>query len=296
MRVLLTGWFSFDWGEVTAGDLLSRDTVAGWLQRAGVPFDMAVGADFRNSGDVDLEDVEPGAYTDLVFVCGPASSGPVADLMARFAHCRRTAIGVSVVDDTPRLGDVTVLARDSPDRVTPDLSLWTPVARTPVVGMILAHDQPEYGDRQRHRTAHEALERLVADAGVAPVPLDTRLSPRDAHVCATPAQFESALARMDAVVTTRLHGLVLSLKAGIPVVAVDPIAGGAKVLRQAEVLGWDAVQCADALDEEGLREQLAWCLSGDARARARACVQAVQTSESPLASELMGVLRASATT
>jgi polysaccharide pyruvyl transferase WcaK-like protein len=46
------------------------------------------------------------------------------------------------------------------------------------------------------------------------------------------------IARADVVVTTRLHGLVLALKQGVPVLAVDPVAGGARVATQAAAWGW----------------------------------------------------------
>lgn len=58
------------------------------------------------------------------------------------------------------------------------------------------------------------------------MPLDTRLAHEDWRRCATPDQFVTVLSRMDVVVTTRLHGLVLALKCGVPVLAVDPVAGG----------------------------------------------------------------------
>lgn len=38
-----------------------------------------------------------------------------------------------------------------------------------------------------------------------------------------------------------MHGLALALKAGVPALGVDPVAGGGKVSRQAEALGWPAV-------------------------------------------------------
>jgi polysaccharide pyruvyl transferase WcaK-like protein len=76
---------------------------------------------------------------------------------------------------------------------------------------------------------------------------------------------------MDAVVTTRLHGLVLALKAGIPVAAVDPVAGGAKVLHQAWEIGWPYARAADDLDEAWLGAALDACLEPGAREEARAC-------------------------
>ena len=87
----------------------------------------------------------------------------------------------------------------------------------------------------------------------------------------SPAEVESLIARMDVVLTTRLHGLVLALKNGIPVVAVDPIAGGAKISRQAATVGWPVVFTADALGTEQLHDAFRYCLSADARQRARQC-------------------------
>lgn len=265
LPALVAGWFSFDAAEVTAGDLLARDTVARWLADAGVPADIAVSAGFRRPGEVALDAIDPRVYGSLIFVCGPAAGGPVERLFARFNHCPRIAVDVSVVEGTARLTPVRVIARDSPAEANPDLSLWAQTTPTPVVGVIRAHAQPEYGTQQRHAVAHAALDRLLVGSDVAVIGLDTRLDPKSPGHCRTPDQLVSAIARVDATVTTRLHGLALSLKAGVPVLAIDPIAGGGKVVRQARALGWPAVQTADALDHDRLAAQLRWCLSDEAR-------------------------------
>ena len=64
---------------------------------------------------------------------------------------------------------------------------------------------------------------------------DTRLATGEPHVPSTAAQVESLLRRLDAVVSSRLHGMVLALKNGVPVVALDPVDGGAKVAAQAGI-------------------------------------------------------------
>lgn len=89
----------------------------------------------------------------------------------------------------------------------------------------------------------------------------------------TPAQIESLIARVDVVVTTRMHGLVLALKNGVPALVIDPIRGGAKVSRQAEVLGWPIVHTVDRLDARSLEESLDRCLTPEARAQALECSQ-----------------------
>lgn len=57
----------------------------------------------------------------------------------------------------------------------------------------------------------------------------------------------------------------------MPALAIDPVAGGAKVLKQARTVGWDAVVTADALKADLLEEKLAYCLSEPARRTAVRC-------------------------
>jgi Polysaccharide pyruvyl transferase len=276
VRVLVTGWFSFEDAEVTAGDLLARDTVAGWLRQAAIPHDAAVASTFRQPAELDLRAAEPSAYSHLLFVCGPAAGAPVEELFARFAGCQRIAVGVSVVDRTGDVPADRVLARDAGGtsgtdrtaRSAPDLSLASPTRDRPVVGVIRSHLQPEYGDRHRLAEAHAAVDRLLLHADVAPVSVDTWLHPGRPDICSTPAQVESVLSRLDAVVTTRLHGLVLALKVGVPALAVDAVAGGGKVSRQAAALDWAAIVGVEATDDQAMRQKLDWCLSARAREEA----------------------------
>jgi hypothetical protein len=280
VRILVTGWFSFDTAEVTAGDLLARDTAVRWLTESGLPHDVAVAENFRVSGDVGLAEADPDSYTDVVFVCGPASGKLVEEMFGRFPHARHVALGTSAVDGTARLPLDAMLERDSDAAVRPDLSLAASVPAGPpqVIGVVLAHDQPEYGARHRLADAHALLGEALSCVDVARVQLDTRLHPREPHLCRTPAQVESALARCDAVVSTRMHGLALALKAGVPALGVDPVAGGGKVSRQAEALGWPAVARVGETTAGELAGLLRWCLSAEARTMAGAVAGQAQPS------------------
>src|SRR5437016_6221025 len=71
------------------------------------------------------------------------------------------------------------------------------------------------------RGAKWAVEGAPADPHVSGVRIATRLDV--ANVLRTPSEVESLIARMDLVLTTRLHGMVLALKHGVPAVAVDPV-------------------------------------------------------------------------
>ncbi|WP_182360009.1 polysaccharide pyruvyl transferase family protein [Tomitella gaofuii] len=100
--------------------------------------------------------------------------------------------------------------------------------------------------------------------------VDTRMGIDDAAMFAEPEQFFSVLRRMDVLVSTRLHGLVLGLKAGAPVLAVDPVSGTAKMTAQARGLRWPAVIPAAAV-HEAFPSWWRWCLSPQARRAALAC-------------------------
>lgn len=273
-RVLLCGWFSFVHGEATAGDVLSLDAVRHRVQEAGIPHDVAWSPVMRPPGGVLLEEVDPADYSEVVFVCGPAHGDPVRWLHDRFPRSRRLAVNVTVIDpeDPAVVGFDAVLARDAPGLPPrPDLAVVPKPPEVPVVGVVLAEGQGEYGDRRRHRTVSAALTSWLGERDLSRVPLETRLDPRDWRLADNPAQSEALVRRLDAVVTTRLHGLVLALKHGVPALAVDPVAGGGKVSAQAAAWGWPAVVAADAAEPELLDTTLGWCLSEDGTRAAQRC-------------------------
>jgi len=276
MRVLVCGWFSFEPMGATAGDLRARDVACRWLDEAGVDHDVALAPVFASG--LDWRGADPARYSHLLFVCGPFDPDrePVTGLLARFSAARLVGLDVSIDRPLEEQDPFHLLfARDSSRGGAPDLAFAAEHARVPAVGVILVPLQREYGERARHAEAEAMIRRVLRTRPVARVDLDTALTndpgTHDTESLRSPAEVESLLARMDAVVTTRLHGLVLALKAGIPVAAVDPVAGGAKVLHQAWEIGWPYARAADDLDEAWLGAALDACLEPGAREEARAC-------------------------
>lgn len=271
MRVLVTGWPSFVHGEATAGDVLSMSRVCDALASAGIPHDTAWSPAFRSDA-LHLDDADSQRYSHLVFVCGPAHGEQVRFLHERYANCRRIAVGVSVLDpaDAAVTGFHRVLPRDGLSTARPDMAVAASTVTVPVVGVAFAPGQAEYGPARRHGSVHRALMRWLCDLDCARLPLDTRLASDDWRHCRTPDQLASVFSRLDAVVTTRLHGLVLGLRAGVPVLAVDPIAGGGKVTAQAGALDWPALVSAEQTADAGaFAHWWRWCLSSEGRDRAR---------------------------
>jgi hypothetical protein len=141
--------------------------------------------------------------------------------------------------------------------------------------------QGEYGERAQADRVRGAIEEWLATRALPWFEVTTDLyekpHPR------RPAQVEALLRRADVVVSMRLHGLVLGLRHGRPVVACDPITGGAKVTGQAGALGWPLVLAAEEVDAAALDDALTRCLAGeldvavaDARERGTAGVTAAR--------------------
>ena len=270
MKVLVAGWFSFEEMGASAGDLMARDVACRWLEEAGRAYDVALASPFE--GGVDWREVDPSDYSDLLFVCGPAGNGePLTDLLSRFEGARLLGLNLTMLDPLEEWNPFHVLLeRDSSRATRPDLAFLGDLPHVPVVGLIQIDAQPEYGDRGRHTEVDQAIERLLAERKVATVRIDTRLDTSTNHL-RSPEEVESLIARMDLTVTTRLHGLVLSLKNGVPVVAIDSVAGGAKVVRQAGVVGWPVVLRTGEFDDAELSRAFDYCLTEEARALARSC-------------------------
>lgn len=258
-RVLVAGWFSFTEVIATVGDERAAEVVADWLGDAGVDHDVAW-ADYLHRG-VDLAYVDPARYTHLVWVCGPLLHADLlAGLLDRFAAATRFAVGVSVVDAAVADRFDAVWPRDHPGSAPrPDLAIVPAREGPAVVATVFAPVQPEYGDRGRQEQVQAAVEQWIADRALGSFDVATDLltpSGRPRRV----GQVQAALARADVVVSSRLHGLVLGLGCGRPVVALDPVRGGAKVTAQAQALGWPVLLGADDVDADALDAALDRCL------------------------------------
>ncbi|MFF0109507.1 polysaccharide pyruvyl transferase family protein [Streptomyces hirsutus] len=267
-RVLLTGWFSFPDGEVTAGDALAQSSVSAALSRLGVPHDTAWSPGYAPNAR-SLDSAPPGDYEQVLFVCGPVHGEQLVRLHERYAGCRRVALGVSVVDPgSPAVtGFDRLVARDGPGcEPQPDLSTWAAVEEhVPVAGVALTYGQGEYGARRGHESVAAALTGWLAGKDCVRVAADTRLAIDDWRLCRTTGQFMTLMSRLDIMITDRLHGMVLALRAGVPAVAVDPVRGGAKVSAQAAALRWPALLTTDEATPQALDRWWSWCLSPKGR-------------------------------
>lgn len=285
MRVLVAGWFSFEQMGATAGDLHARDVACRWLRDAGRSFDVATAPPF--TGGIEWRSADPAAYSHVLFVCGPFGNGPpLTELLERFRHCRLVGLNLSMLQPLEEWDPFTkLIERDSSRTSRPDISLLSEEPLVPVTGVVLVHPQNEYKDA-RHDAVNSAIRKLLETKETAIVDVDTRLDANGTGL-RTPAEVESLISKMDVVVTTRLHGTVFALKHGVPPVVVDPIAGGAKVARQARTLGWPHL-VADAFTHEDLERAFDYCASAEARLEAERCASDAVSALTGLRADFVG--------
>jgi hypothetical protein len=271
-RILVIGHFSDRSNTlVTAGDLLACRAFCEWLSSADIPFDVAYS---QGLGDgVDIESAVPAQYSTVVWVCGPITlEWPfVRQMKETFAECRFVAVDVSTLDPAEQWEWAhAIFERDGGNLSRPDIALAATSTLVPVVGVFLVHPQPEYGERAMHHKVDLLIDQFIQSQPLAALYLDTLL-PQNPQKLKSTEEIESVVAKMDMVITTRMHGLIFALRNSIPVIAIDPIHNGAKVKAQAEAVGWPVILTPESITVERLREGMDFCLSNNGREIAQTC-------------------------
>lgn len=274
MRVLIIGWFSFKHMGNSAGDVIARDLVCGWLAEAGIDYKVAVADPFPYPNGVKWENEDPAEYTDLVFVCGPLGNGwPVTELFSKYDKCRLSAVNVSLMKPLEEWNPfVHLYERDSSAASNPDITFYATPSRVPVVGVILISGQDEYEEKDHHKQVHKIIDQFLISTELSVVRIDTAFENNEGGL-RTAKEVESLISKMDVVITTRLHGTVLSLKNGIPVIPVDPVDGGAKITEQLKVIDWPILIQTGNLDLAKLKEAFTYCLGDEAKQQAQVCAK-----------------------
>jgi len=268
--------------------------ICGWLIEAGLEFDVAFAPPF--SGGYDWRQVDPRRYSHVVWICGPfgKSTEAFSRLRKRFTAEGRRWIGVnlSMIEPIEDWNPFDVLLeRDSNRNKRADLAFGAESMQLPVIGLVQVESfTPLFPDRDRQDDARAAARRLAYARPAAVVEIDTRLDIENASGLRTPAEIETLIGRMDVVVTTRLHGLALALRNGVPTVAVDPVAGGDKITAQARAVNWPCAFAVDQASDAALGAALTFALSEEGRARARASAQHGRVSVGALREEFVQAL------
>jgi Polysaccharide pyruvyl transferase len=272
-RVALTWWGTWPYSQVTVGDTMSVAALAAGLRRRGVEFHIVHRErcwvpTYRIPGCEDSEvlfdDIDPQSYKVCVFICGPLPTDwpeGEARLLA-FGNASRLAVGTTLSKPSSRSPAERVfhgfLARDGFQTRWMDLSLscdW-PIAlqvrNAGKVALCLRGTEPYFEGDDASAPVEALIELAVRRKGFDVVRLSTVAADSETDWIDLDAQF----GRPAAVVTTRLHGCLLSLRHGTPFIAVDQIVGGKKVRAINEQIGWPLSFSAEDLSLGRLEEAL----------------------------------------
>lgn len=308
--IALIWWGSWPRGA-TLGDLLAVDNLSAALTRAGI--EHSVLSHPSHAGPAHRSTPDPSALapqlSTLVFVCGPlVQTKRMRRLLAASGHTRKLAAGVSLlqsqqvfnrqldgvvardgvaVPETPGPGEGVKPGRFdlAISHCKPPLERSRPASLAEArIGLCLRGRQKDYGLGRDRSTAVEALFTEVLERQPGRVePIDTVLSatnPRE--------RIEAQFAAVDLVLTTRLHGSLLGLAAGVPVIAVDQIASGGKLTEVLGRINWPLLFAAEGLMPDSLLALMQRCieacpLEAIAASQARMLVLSRQAVEASVA-------------
>ena len=278
-RAIIVGHFSFPGSRGTFGDIEASEIVCDWLEESDIEYDVASNIEDGVKG-VDISLIDETKYGIFIFVCGPwYSDGRIhSTLLKKFNHCLKIGVNLTTFEEGPSGFDY-LLSRDNFQEKNADIAFAKVVNKIPVVGIILVDRQKKYGVKQRHLYIRYVITEYLKKGELAPIWLDTNANLNSMNI-SNKNQFESIVSRTDLVVTNRLHGVVLSLKNAIPVIAIDPVAGGGKVTAQVKALGWPILISAEEFSEEKLHQTINYCLSNNLQeALIKSQQQAIQSIE-----------------
>ena len=289
--ILLFGHFT------TIGDLEVLGVVRSWLDELELPYNIsAFQPEYQSKlpNSVDWRKSPSKRYSVVVFICGPmVDPDYLPGFFSRFSHCSIYGVNLSIGHWLGGFSPFKKLwPRDDGVKTSPDLSLLYQEKKVPVVGVCLIHPQTEYAGRQEHALVGRLIDEFIAANDFAVIRLDTEaIGSRNICGLGSINSITSLLSVCDVVITSRLHGMVLSLKQGVPVLAIDSVRGGAKVLAQAKVLGWPHVVTADQMDIKWIETHFQECLMNDARRLARKCSEQGANSVACIKHEFIEVIK-----
>ena len=248
-RILVTFCGTLDKrGEVTTiGDLMAVYNVALYLTRSVGHVDIAWSGNLFDLTRycIDVEGADQPHYDAVLYVCGPLTAGH-KHFLARFHASKKIALGVSITGrGTGTLNPLdfldAVYVRDSDLQSNFDLALADVgyphlMASTKIrdsrVAICLAGDQAEYGADDGFDKAEDLIQQVTTNHQI--VSVQTLL----ASTRPLPASVELDLQCSSALITTRMHGALLAIYHGVPLISIDQIRTGAKVTKMVTQLDW----------------------------------------------------------
>lgn len=295
-RVIICGYFSLQYRTNTAGDLIVLSVLLEWLDSLDYSYDVVTDFPISTVNAVSLDSIDIEEYDAMIFVCGPlADFESLISFVKRFNGIKKIAINVSVVDEKIKIVELFdyILPRDTTYLVNFDMAIEKRInSFAPVVGLIFVGPQKEYS-LQQHSKVEEIVFATLNQLNLPYVRIDTKL-PYNEYGLKSEKEIISVISKMDLVITTRLHGSILSLKSHVPFITIDPISMGAKVTRQLTKIEWPLTIGVDSLTTERLEQLIRKAIQPETKQLVcqvdNSCMEKYQISKQKMISELKEAL------
>lgn len=255
-KIGLLWWGCYLNPENTVGDYLAVQAMASELAGQGLDFHILYETEEARAAytiagfaerEVVLADVDPEQYEIIAWICGPVfpHAPGFRKRLEKFKRASFVAVGVSIpagAQSDARKVFTRILARDGMPTQHGDLALAAPMPKAdPVpksgpyrIASCLRHHQSFEVSRCGDDIVDAVLGHMKGSVEADWVEIDTRFSPDQTSAEAIESQF----ADVDLVITTRLHGCLLSLRHRTPFIAIDQIFGGYKIATMMSGLSW----------------------------------------------------------
>lgn len=289
MKILVTWYGSFK-NNGTIGDYLAVKSLTHFLDTKKYDFDCACYKHFDGlkGNIVSLDTINDKEYTVIIFCCGPILKihENLNKLFTRFETITKIGIGVSLFpkDHFNYYNPFDfVLARENGEKTYEDIAILAPkdvqqkkhIRKVSKVGLILRNSQAEYGlENCKWEQANSILFKLAHFITKNSKKtlfkslwyyFNKRILLIDNHLETsglTPTQIESLYNDCDIILTTRFHGAILSIRNGIPVIAIDQILSGGKVFNMVHDTGYPFVWKVNEVNPEELEKISTMLLEG----------------------------------
>ncbi|MGN6645531.1 MAG: capsular polysaccharide synthesis protein [Cytophaga sp.] len=289
MKILVTWYGSFK-NNGTIGDYLAVKSLTHFLDKKKYDFDCACYKHFDGlkGNIVSLDAINDKEYTVIIFCCGPILKvhENLNKLFSRFETITKIGVGVSLFpkDHFNYYNPFDfVLAREHGEKTFEDIAILAKknlqhkkqIRKIPKVGLILRNNQTEYGLEnckweQANSILLELAQFITKNAKKTLFSslwyfFNKRIIFIDNHLETsglTPIEIESLYNDCDIILTTRFHGAMLSIRNGIPVIAIDQILSGGKVFNMIHETGYPFVWKVNEITSEGLEQISTMLLQG----------------------------------
>jgi hypothetical protein len=222
-KVIISGWHTLGSDHATTGDWITIDLVIKQLQEQGIETIIAYSTEHLTRDDIKL------------WITGPVDpSYKKQQELISIDSSNWILCNTTLIEDRSNIPydiDVTCIRDRGNKLVNTDLAVLAPkFHQKPIISTVcLRGYQPEYRQTQTyHDELKECLMRKLEKLGIYPIHISTKI-PNGISFEKAAFAFEDLIKKTDIFITSRLHGLIHSLRAGRLPIVIEEVQSGGKV-------------------------------------------------------------------